>query len=136
MNNTIVIGTCKCGGYGQVFDEATEKELGMCHREIPKTCLTDGSPVTEDHREIDETTGQQKGYVVLCPEERDKGFVRPLRHTYVHDKCGGRTTMGNAIAETYARDPQFYDGTFCVHCGKHFPLSEFKWDGTDEVVGS
>lgn len=27
--------------------------------------LTDGSPVTPDHREINPATGQQKGYVVL-----------------------------------------------------------------------
>ena len=32
--------------------------------------LTDGSPVTPDHREIDPATGQQKGYVVLSAEER------------------------------------------------------------------
>lgn len=40
------------------------------------TTLTDGSPVTADHREINPTTGQQKGYVVLSDEERAKGYVR------------------------------------------------------------
>lgn len=100
-----------------------------------KTCMTDGSPVTDDHREIDPATGMQKGYVVLCPEERAKGYVRPLRDTYIHTRCGGATTMGRALSETYARKPDFYTGTFCVHCRNHFPLSEFKWeDGT--VVGS
>jgi len=48
-----------------------------------KKCMTDGSPVTDDHAEIKEN-GQQKGYVVLCPEERAKGYVRPLRDSYVH----------------------------------------------------
>lgn len=98
--------------------------------------LTDGSPVTPDHRDIDPATGQQKGYVVLSDDERAKGFVRPLRHSYVHEKCGAVTRMGQAIAETYARDPKFYSGTFCVGCRSHFPLNEFKWDGTNEVVGS
>ena len=28
---------------------------------MSKTTLTDGSPVTPDHREIDPATGQQKG---------------------------------------------------------------------------
>lgn len=42
----------------------------------PKTCLTDGSPVSADHRDINQDTGQQKGYVVLCPEERHKGYVQ------------------------------------------------------------
>jgi hypothetical protein len=36
--------------------------------------LTDGSPVTDDHREIDPRTGQQKGYVVLTAVERSKGM--------------------------------------------------------------
>jgi hypothetical protein len=105
----------------------------------PKTCLTDGSPVTPNHREIDENTGMQKGYVVLSPEERSKGFVRPVRRSYVHEKCGGVTTMGLALAETYARDPAFYGGTFCAVCRAHFPVGadgEFVWDGTTEKVGT
>ena len=98
--------------------------------------LTDGSPVTPDHREIDSATGQQKGYVVLSEEERAKGFVRPVRRSYIHTECGVLTTMALSIAETYARDPGFYSGTFCVGCRAHLPLAEFRWDGTDEVLGS
>jgi hypothetical protein len=98
--------------------------------------LTDGSPVTPDHREIDSATGQQKGYVVLSAEERAKGFVRPVRRTYLHKPCGTTTTMGQSLAETYARDPGFYSGTFCVHCRAHFPLDQFVWSGTTEQVGS
>lgn len=101
--------------------------------------LQDGSPVTDDHREIDPASGQQKAYVVLSTEERAKGFVRPLRNAYVHLKCGGLTRMGGAIAETYARDPGFYSGTFCVGCKAHFPVGaagEFVWDGTTEKVGT
>lgn len=155
-------------------------------KEIPKTTLADGSPVTSDHREINPDTGQQKGYVVLSEEERAKGFVRPLRNSYMHmghhpknslrgltpeeheryDKfgyemyeeypgedltvmgrfwtkeqlesrgCGVVTRMGMAIAETYARMPDFYSGTFCCGCNKHFPLIEFVWEGTNEIVGS
>lgn len=104
-----------------------------------KTTLTDGSPVTPDHRELDPISGQQKGYVVLAEEERAKGFVRPVRRSYVHEKCGVVTTMGYALAETYARDPYFYSGTFCCGCGAHFPVGEdgeFIWDGTKEKVGT
>jgi hypothetical protein len=50
--------------------------------------------------------------------------------------CGSVTTMGVALAETYARDPKFYGGTFCCGCSRHFPVAEFVWDGTNEVVGS
>jgi hypothetical protein len=98
--------------------------------------LTDGSPVTDDHREINPETGQQKGYVVLSEAERARGFVRPVRRSYVHRPCGAVTTMGIAIAETYARDPHFYSGTFCVSCREHFPLDQFLWVGTNEQVGS
>ena len=157
---------------------------------MPKTTLTDGSPVTPDHREIDPRTGQQKAYVVLSEDERAKGFARPVRRSYRHvgppapsglrdltadeherydqfgyakfeeygpdrspitgkfwtqadldrlGKCGVVTTMGQALAETYARDPSFYSSTFCCRCGTHFPVGEsgeFVWDGTQERVGT
>lgn len=97
--------------------------------------LTDGSPVSPDHRDL-KPNGQQKDYIVLSDGERAKGFVRPVRRTYVHTKCGSATTMGTAIAETYARDPYFYSGTFCIACGKHFPVGEdgeFVWDDGSQV---
>lgn len=119
------------------------------------TTLTDGSPVPEDgsHRDIDPATGMQKGYVVLSAEERAKGYVRPVRRTYVHvglspemsgivlvragmNGCGSRTTMAQSLAETYARDPSFYTGTYCASCQDHRPLTEFVWEGTTEQVGS
>lgn len=105
----------------------------------PRTTLTDGGPVTPDHREIDPATGMQKGYVVLSKEERAKGFVRPVRRSYIHNKCGALTIMGLALAETYARDPKFYGATFCVGCKDHFPVGadgEFTWDGSTEKVGT
>lgn len=151
--------------------------------------LVDGSPVTANHAEL-KPNGQQKGYVVLSADERARGFVRPVRTSYVHvgapgpahplrdltdaererfghdyvkyeeypqpgtsrgrfwtrakldaagRGCGTSTTMGRAIAETYARDPGFYGATFCCGCGAHFPVGkygEFVWDGTDERVGA
>lgn len=103
-----------------------------------KITLTDGSPVTEDHREL-LPNGQQKGYVVLSEEERKKGYVRPVRNEYLHLKCRTSTRMGDALAETYARDPWFYAKTFCVGCGTHLPVGEngeFVWKGTDIKVGT
>lgn len=100
-----------------------------------KRCMLSGNPETPDHREL-RPDGMQKDYVVLCPEERAKGFVRPVRRTYRHKTCNSTTTMGAALAETYARDPGFYSGTFCCHCGAHFPLNQFVWEGTDEQVGT
>ena len=103
---------------------------------MSSTTLTDGSPVTPDHREIDPKTGMQKGYIVLSEDERAKGFVRPYRDSYVHNTCGVVTRIGHSIAETYARDPSFYSGTYCCGCRTHFPLEQFVWDGTTEQVGS
>jgi len=102
--------------------------------------LTDGSPVTPDHTEIT-ASGMQKAYVVLSDAERAKGFVRPVRRSYRHTKCGGVTSMGQKIAETYARDPKFYGGTFCCNCGAHFDLvikgePQFTWIDDDSAVGS
>lgn len=119
----------------------------------------------------DEPVSMAEVYLVLSDEERAKGFVRPVRRTYVHwywldgrmdplpvgltslggglravprdlgiGGCGAATTMGQAIAETYARDPGFYGATFCVGCGMHREVGEhgeFIWDdGSGQKVGT
>ncbi len=82
-----------------------------------------------------EKTDQHEVYLVLSDEEKSKGFVRPVRTRYTHNVCGGETVMALSIAETYARDPEFYGATYCFACHKHLPVSEFKWlDGSE--VGS
>jgi len=98
-----------------------------------------GDPDGKPHREINPETGQQLAYVVLSEAERAKGYVEPYRRRYIHEKCGGATTMAKSIAETYARDPKFYGATFCATCKEHFPIGEngeFVWDGTDQKVGT
>ena len=159
----------------------------------PKTELVSGKPIPDDYSHTSlKSNGQQQDYIVLTEAERAKGFIRPVRDSYIHagdplrgqlerlekpylsnngktyiavDRfevspgtkagkflteqevkqiektgryggCGGLTKMARSIAETYARDPKFYSGTFCVHCGTHFMLSQFVWDGTNENVGS
>jgi hypothetical protein len=110
-------------------------------RTVPTACgeatTISGTPIGE-HLTL-KPNGQQKDYLVLTDEERAKGFVEPVRRAYVHEKCGSVTTMGQALAETYARCPDFYSGTFCCHCGAHFPVGpfgEFVWDGTSQKVGT
>lgn len=97
---------------------------------------TDPNDPRLGHGFNDQPVPQNAVYLVLSEEERAKGFVRPVRRSYVHVGCGTVTTMGRALAETYARDPSFYGSTYCVHCSMHKPVAEFRWDGTDEVVGS
>jgi len=53
--------------------------------------------------------------------------------------CGVVTTMSMAIAETYARQPDYYGSTFCVGCRAHFRVGEdgeFVWDGDGSKVGT
>ncbi len=104
---------------------------------------TDGKPPRPGYENAGapapvKANGQHEAYWVLSEEERKKGFVRPVREAYKHEKCGTVTTMGLALAETYAADPTYYGATFCCYCRAHFPVGEhgeFVWlDGTK--VGS
>jgi hypothetical protein len=110
---------------------------------------TDGQPPDPNYegggapKPIDPNSGQHGSYWILSVEERAKGFIRPVRQSYKHLKCGAVTTMGLALAETYARQPNFYGATFCCQCRNHLPVGadgEFVWmDGsvtTDEKVGT
>lgn len=48
--------------------------------------------------------------------------------------CGTVTTMNQAIAETYSRQPAFYGATYCWGCMRHLPVGrhgEFVWIETD-----
>jgi hypothetical protein len=91
-----------------------------------------------------ETNGQHRAYWVLKPEERAKGFIRPVRRSYRHLTCGAIITMGIALAETYSAKPDFYGATFCARCRSHFPVGaagEFVWCdagglATEEKVGT
>ena len=120
------------------------KQVEQNDHEVPpvdRSCrvLANGSKVPDDgsHATL-RADGQQEGYVVLCDSERAKGYVRRYRDAYRHLKCGKITTMGRKIAETYARDPGFYTGTFCANCGAHFPVGEdgeFVWYEMDGSIG-
>ena len=93
------------------------------------TGITD-NPEDRCIHEIDPETGMQHCYLVL-PDGQRKQLVHPVRRTYRHLTCGTTTTMGQAIAETYAANPRFYSGTYCVYCRGHFPVGkhgEFVWD--------
>jgi hypothetical protein len=139
---------------------------------------------------------QNKKYLVLSEEELAKGFIRPVRTTYVHkgrlfDKgiemleepyvsdhngktyvaiaavllnedgsrkggayltqeeldqhrktggyvggCGVETVMGLKLAQTWARDINFYGATYCCGCNKHIGVHEFLWSDDGEMLGS
>jgi hypothetical protein len=57
--------------------------------------------------------------------------------------CGCVTTMGRALAETWARDIHYYGRAFWVGCGQHLRVEEFVWvddpgtgRATDERLGT
>lgn len=86
---------------------------------------------------------EREGYVKFetYPPERGPLVGRYWTEAQLKGGCGTVTSMGLAIAETYAREPKFYGSTFCTGCGKHFPVADFVWIGqdgraTDEPVGS
>lgn len=84
--------------------------------------------------------GQNADHYVLCPQDRAKGYVEPLRIDYIHETCGAVTTMPRACAETYAAQPEYYGSTFCCTCRGYFPVGEsgqFIWnDGSRQKVGT
>lgn len=104
------------------------------------TTVNGGDPDDVRRKQAEEgNKGQHSDYVILHAEERAKGFVRPLRRTYMHLTCGELTTMGLSISETYAREPGFYGSTYCCACGAHYPVGEngeFVWDKTSIKVGT
>jgi len=103
-----------------------------------RICTTSGEApsVVRAAQRAEGNTGQHVSYIVLCDEERAKGFVRPYRDRYQHRTCGCVTTMARSLSETYARDPTFYGTTFCTQCQAHFPVEQFAWSADGRPVGS
>lgn len=86
-----------------------------------------------------QTAAGHTDYWVLPDEERSKGFVRPIRNAYRHTRCGGATKIHTAIAETLARDPEFYLYLYCATCCRDYPAGkegEFVWYTSGEKVGA
>jgi hypothetical protein len=55
----------------------------------PAMCTTSGEPVDVVRANQTAETGQHASYIVLCPDERAKGFVRPYRDAYKHVGMAG-----------------------------------------------
>lgn len=81
------------------------------------------------------------GYVKFEPYDGDESTIAGRYWTQqrldrIEAGCGTITRMGLALCETYARQPDFYGGTFCCGCGTHLPVEEFVWEEDGERVGS
>jgi hypothetical protein len=101
-------------------------------------------------RELRDLTDEEKeryagvGYVKFEPypesERPSLGrFWTQAELNKIGKGCGSTTTMGQAIAETYARNPHFYGATMCVNCGQHRPVGrdgEFVWIDFEHGTGN
>jgi len=66
----------------------------------PAMCTTSGEPVDVVRANQTAKTGQHSSYIVLCPDERAKGFVRPYRDAYKHvgpNLCGLVVEQGDTV---------------------------------------
>ena len=79
-----------------------------------------------------------RGYVIKeeYPESESPMVGRYWTEEQLKSGCNTETVMAQSIAETYARDPEFYGATYCSTCKGHFPVDEFVWKGTDIKVGA
>lgn len=79
--------------------------------------------------------GEHESWGQMLPEEAAR---------QVQGGCGGTVTwMGLALAETYARQPDYYGATYCTKCRTHPPVGpfgEFVWvvngKASNERVGT
>lgn len=70
------------------------------------------------------------------PESESPKVGRTWTRAQLDSGCGTVTTMGEKIAQTYARKPDFYGATYCCGCRKHLPVGEFIWTADGKTVGS
>lgn len=119
--------------------------IGYVHVGLPAPTYPLRDLTAEEHAQYDRHP--QYGYVKFepYPQPNPNGssvtgrFWTQAQIDKIGKGCGTLTTMSRSIAETYARDPSFYGGTFCCGCGTHLPVGEFGefvWDGTNERVGT
>lgn len=95
------------------------------------------SDLTEKERKL---WGDEYAKFETYPERKESQatgkFWTQTQLDNVGKGCGTVTTMNQAIAETYAREPHFYGATYCVFCQMHLPVNEFVWTDDGTIVGS
>lgn len=73
---------------------------------------------------------------ILTIRDVAKGYKRPFRRSYVHQKCGTVTTMSEGLAVNLAKDPASVTEVPCTLCNGEFPVTEFRWASSTAKVGS
>jgi hypothetical protein len=132
---------------GYVVLSAEERAKGFVKSVRNKYLHVGAPPLPDGARDL--TEAERKSWVndsdkdpfeKYAPHPPEKGgpalgkFFTRSQVARAGKRCGSVTTMGQSIAETYARNPSFYGATFCCACGAHFPLNEFTWEPDGEPM--
>jgi hypothetical protein len=94
-------------------DAAIAKDVQPVDR--TKLCTTNGQSPEEVRANQKNETGQHAGYIVLCEEERQKGFVRQYRDAYKHV---GRSICGVVVGTEHGFRT-ICDEEDLTHVGEH-----------------
>jgi len=70
----------------------------------------------------------------LRDSEKAAGLIRPLRNVHRHMVCGNISKIELDLAVLLAKNPRAFTGLRCLYCGFR-PITEFCWDGGNELVG-
>src|SRR6266403_246345 len=99
--------------------------------EEPKLCTTSGEPVDVVRQNQTEETGQYKSYVVLCPNERAKGFIRPYRDSYEHVGIRPRYPLRDLTEEEQIRHKDSHYAKYEEYPESESPLVGRFWTQED-----
>lgn len=105
------------------------------YRHVGKRPATPLRPLTEQERE--RFGIEWAGFEDYGPGRPNGATGRLWTDRELSSGCGEITTMGMALAETYAADPSYYGSTFCARCRDYYQVGEageFVWiepDGRD-----
>ena len=115
------------------LDKGFVRPVRTSYRHVGKRPKHPTAPLTDEQEKM----FGGHGFVVFEKyPEGEKSTGRYWTQEELDSGCDQTTTMNIKLAETYARDPKYYGATMCRHCGDHFPVAQFVWKGTTEVVGS
>lgn len=65
-----------------------------------------------------------------------KSLIRRNSRTYIHAACGGATTVDGGDFDAMSNPLFFMHSSYCATCDDNFPVSELRWQDTNETIAS
>ena len=84
---------------------------------------------THNTRNLDSTFGFQ----TTMPTQ---SLIRRNKRTYIHAACGGATTIDGGDFDAMSNPLFFMHSSYCATCEDNFPVSELRWQDTNETIAS